>query len=123
EKCYCCDDYESPPDDPGTLEDAAGGGWIYTNKYGVQWTYDSLGYLQSITDPHNLTITFAYTTYQINGQIVKVLASVTEPDGGATTFDQQQSGSRVLITAIHEPGGRTLTLSQGTNLNGITDVD
>jgi RHS repeat-associated protein len=94
----------------GTLA-AAGAGYTYTSKYGIVWNYDSTGNLTSITDPHSLAATFTYS----GGNP----ATLAWPDGGTTTF--AYSGS--VITAIQEPGTRTLSLAQTSNLTGITDVD
>src|SRR5207244_4336943 len=101
-----------PFDDFGKLE-AVTGGMRYTNKFGVQWNYDSLGLLQTIVDPHNLAITFTYSS----GHHPLTAAL---PDGGIASFGY--SGNQ--ITAISEPGSHTVTLQySGANQTGSTDVD
>jgi YD repeat-containing protein len=106
----------SPTDDFGTLVKTGDTTYTYTSKYGVKWNFDSAGQgnmalLKTIVDPHNLTATFTYA----NG----ILSALALPDGGVTTFNA--SGNRIM--SIVEPVNRTLNLTQGADLTGITDVD
>jgi YD repeat-containing protein len=103
--------YSSPPDDFGTLT-AGGPGYVYRSKYGIIWDYNSQGLLLDITDPHNLAITFSYDASGLP-------LSMTLPDGSVTAFGY----TGALVTSIGESGGRSLSLIQGTDLTGITDVD
>jgi YD repeat-containing protein len=91
--------------------------YTYTSKDQVKWKYDNTGLLLSITDPHNLAVTFAY-----QDSAGRMLKTVQMPDGGVTTF-LYNSGSG-LLSEIDEPGGRTLTVGRnGSDLTSITNPD
>ena len=108
--------FTSPPNDFGTLTQASGTGtYTYTSKEGVQWNYDNTGLLDTITDPHGLTVTFTYLDTQ--GREVK---TISMPDGGVTTFTYTSG----YLTSIQEPGGRTVTLGRsGADLTAVTLPD
>ncbi len=104
--------YESPENDFGTLVKNLDGSYTYTNTHQTKWNFSSLGYLNTVVDPHNLALTYVYTGSQ--------LTKIQSPDGTTTTFNY--SGS--WVSGIVMPGNRTMTLTRtGNDLTGITDVD
>src|SRR5262249_41680126 len=77
--------------------------YTYTTKDQVKETFDNSGNLLTVTDPHNLTVTYSYS----GGN----LQAITGPDGGAVTF----SYSSGKLSSAAEPGGRTVTVTVDGN--------
>ena len=51
-----------PPGEFGSLAGSTGANWVYTNKYGTQYSFDSSGRLTEIKPADNSPITIQYTT-------------------------------------------------------------
>jgi YD repeat-containing protein len=104
--------YLSPVNDFGTLTSVGTNPVTYTyvSKDDVTYTFNGSGQLLTITDPHNLTVTFAYSG--------SLLSTVAEPDGGVGTFHYTNS----RLTSIDEPGGRTVTIRRTTAGDGLSDM-
>jgi RHS repeat-associated protein len=82
--------------------------YTYTAKDQVKWHFSSSaslgnGQLTSVTDPHNLAITYSYS----GGN----LQSVAGPDGGVATF--AYTGGK--LSSVAEAGGRTVTVTVNGN--------
>jgi RHS repeat-associated protein len=77
----------------------------------IDTAYDSLGQIQSITDPRNLT-----TTYTIDS--LGNLSQQTSPDTGVTTADHDPAGNLLTRT---DARGKTATYSYDS-LNRITQI-
>jgi Domain of unknown function (DUF6531) len=54
--------WTAPPGEFGSLVGSAGANWVYTNKYGTQYSFDGSGRLISIKPADNSPITIQYTT-------------------------------------------------------------
>src|SRR5207253_1320290 len=68
----------SPANDFGTLtQNTTTHVYTYTAKDQVQWSFDSGGNLTTVTDPHGLAISYAYSS--------GLPSTITGPDGGVLT--------------------------------------
>jgi RHS repeat-associated protein len=105
--------YLSPPNDMGTLVKNGDGTYTYTAKDQTVWNFNTSGQLVSRTDPHNLALTFTYSSGR--------LATIAEPDGAVATFSYDGNN---LLSTIQEAGNRTVTLSHTNGeLVWITNPD
>jgi RHS repeat-associated protein len=104
----------SPANDTGTLtQSQVDNTYTYTAKGQVKWHFSSAGLLASVTDPHNLAITYTYS-----GGLLQTIAG---PDGGVATF----SYAAGKLSAVAEPGSRTVTatVNGSGDLTGLTLPD
>jgi RHS repeat-associated protein len=107
--------YLSPDDEFGTMVKNVDNSYTYTDKHQTKWNFSSTGYLQTVKDPHNLTLTYAYTSNK--------LSTLTAPDSGITTFSYDAiSGWMNKITL---PGNRVMTLTHNAagDLTGVQESD
>jgi RHS repeat-associated protein len=81
-----------------------------------------MGLERTVIDPHGLVATFTYTQTYDNSHTLRLLSTIAMPDGGTTTFLYDANN---LLTAINEPGNRTVTISRsgGRDLSTITNPD
>jgi len=110
--------YTSPANDFGTLVQNLDGSYTYTTKDQWKRNFNSSGQQTTVIDPHNLAITYAYSSGR--------LSTVSTPDGGVTTFSYGQDPSQAWrLSTIAEPGTRSLFTSRNMNsdLTGFTEPD
>ncbi|HEV3256736.1 MAG TPA: hypothetical protein VG013_07655, partial [Gemmataceae bacterium] len=105
--------YISPPNDFGTLVKNGDGSFTYTAKDQTKYNFNSAGLQTSIVDPHNLAVTFGYSS--------GLLSTVAHIDGGLTTFSYTSG----LLATVAEPGNRVITLTHdgSGNMTGIVNAD
>src|SRR5438445_10761582 len=97
----------------------SGGNYTYTSKDQWKWNFNSSGLETSLVDPHNLAISYSYSSAR--------LVNVNAPDGALVTLSY---GIDMLhkprLATIYDSGGRTVSITGSSytgSLNSITDPD
>jgi YD repeat-containing protein len=104
--------YTAPANLYGTLVKNADSSYTYTSEHQVKYNFNSSGYLTTVTDPHNLTVSYSYS-----GGLV---STIQQPDGGVTTFSYNGSNQ---LTQLSEPGGRAVSFAYDASNNLTSTVD